>query len=523
VCLLERERAAAATASNERDHTETKRKRNPDGRRLPVEEALMLSVILQASSAILQTPAAPSKSTIFPGAVTSSLISGDVRADGNRLQGVHTRAEHELSTRVLRAVPELSCWDQWYEHPPALSNGHIHTIAAAKLRKTRAVRYFRELVRTADGGTLAIDLLAGMRRRAQGDDQANGEGVPIPLLSGGALPGVSESDDFTTFVNVPPPLDASRPMLLLASGLGGGSQDTYVRSLAVTAAERGWQVAVINMRACGSSPVTSPRLFSAYRGANDDVRTAVRHLRETRLGGGGVVAAVGWSNSGTILNNVFAEQATTHADGGSAHWIDAGCTCATPLNMPANSANLQRPFHSRVYDLNLGKSLRTLWGAAREQYVDVDTGTPVPVPRWDDPSLTFVADAKLAASARSIRELDEALTRRQYGYASVDDYYAAASSDQRLSVITTPTLLLNAYDDPIVPGGSLLGAIRQARDNPHLLMAVTSHGGHLGWCERRDPWAGPAWTERVVLGFLEAALGIEKADECQTLACELFD
>jgi hypothetical protein len=26
----------------------------------------------------------------------------------------------------------------------------------------------------------------------------------------------------------------------------------------------------MNMRACGSSPVTSPRLFSAYRGANDD-------------------------------------------------------------------------------------------------------------------------------------------------------------------------------------------------------------------------------------------------------------
>ena len=46
----------------------------------------------------------------------------------------------------------------------------------------------------------------------------------------------------TEFVAQPPPLDPSRPMLLLASGLGGGSQDTYVRSMAATAAERGWQV-----------------------------------------------------------------------------------------------------------------------------------------------------------------------------------------------------------------------------------------------------------------------------------------
>ena len=72
------------------------------------------------------------------------------------------------------------------------------------------------------------------------------------------------------------------------------------------------------MRGAGGVPITSPRLFSAYRGANDDVRTVVKFLRETRLGAALVVgreaplAAIGWSNSGTILNNVLAEQATTH-------------------------------------------------------------------------------------------------------------------------------------------------------------------------------------------------------------------
>ena len=68
------------------------------------------------------------------------------------------------------------------------------------------------------------------------------------------------------------------------------------------------------------------------------------------------------------------------------------------------------------------------------------------------------------------------MTRRQYGYASVDDYYAAASSDQRLPLIATPLLLLNAYDDPIVPGASLVGAVAHARVNEHIVMALTSHG-----------------------------------------------
>ena len=46
--------------------------------------------------------------------------------------------------------------------------------------------------------------------------------------------------------------------------------------------------------------------------------------------------------------------------------------------MPANSANLQRPFHKAVYDRNLGRSLQALWGAARDQFVDA-SGAPLRV------------------------------------------------------------------------------------------------------------------------------------------------
>ena len=67
------------------------------------------------------------------------------------------------------------------------------------------------------------------------------------------------------------------------------------------------------------------------------------------------------------------------------------------------------------------------------------------------------------------------------------------------------------------------GVIRAARDNPQLLMAITSHGGHLGWCDRGDPWGGPRWTERVCCGFLEAALEIEPSESCETVGCEVFD
>ena len=74
-----------------------------------------------------------------------------------------------------------------------------------------------------------------------------------------------------------------------------------------------------------------------------------------------------------------------------------------------------------------------------------------------------------------------------------------------------------------MPGVSLRRAMESARDNPQLLMVLTSHGGHLGWCERSDPRGSPAWIERVTCGFLEAALDIRPADTCEAVGCTIFD
>ena len=211
-----------------------------------------------------------------------------VRADDGAIEGVHAAPGSALVQRVLARVPELASWDRWYDAPRALrGNGHAHTIWAAKARRTRACRYHRVLLPTADGGTLALDLLAGISRApVAGNDAATSftPTTPLPLAppptppkGGGAV--------------------SPRPFLLLISGLGGGSQDSYVRSMAARAATRGWAVGVLNMRSCGGSAVSSPRFFSAHRGATDDVRVALRHVRAAALvDPAAPIALLGWSN-----------------------------------------------------------------------------------------------------------------------------------------------------------------------------------------------------------------------------------
>lgn len=47
-------------------------------------------------------------------------------------------------------------------------------------------------------------------------------------------------------------------------------------------------------------------------------------------------------------------------------------------------------------------------------------------------------------------------------------------------------------------------AYEEAVSNPNLMLAVTEHGGHLGWCDKQPAGEGPKWIERVCLDFFDA-------------------
>jgi predicted alpha/beta-fold hydrolase len=270
---------------------------------------------------------------------------------------------------------------------------------------------------------------------------------------------------------------------------------TYPPSLPPTHPPTHTQVGVVNMRSCGRAPVTSPRFFSAFRGATDDVRVAVAHIRK-QLPPGAKVAVVGWSNGATILNNCLAEQASSHNQGRDIHGADAGVSLACPLNMPLGvnrlpcehavrcpslallnvprlpfehavealtrkcqplatacpfnlplaSGNLKRWFHSNVYDRSIARSLSTKIAEWKDLFLN-EEGASKPVPAWEGlgPDKTFVADQSvLTGQLRTIREIDEAITRRCFGFDTVDDYYGHASSDQRLHLIDVPCMMINA-------------------------------------------------------------------------------
>jgi len=273
--------------------------------------------------------------------------------------------------------------------------------------------------------------------------------------------------------------------------------------MAAAASTAGWHVAVLNMRGCGGSQITSPRFFSAHRGSTDDVRVAVAHCRVSAhlARDAPCVAAVGWSNGATIINNALAEQSTTHP--GSTHWLDAGATLACPLNMIAANKNLQRPFHRLAYDRSIANGLvrNFVQSGARDVFAKAQRDGST-FEGWDGTQMTV--DIEKLLLCRTIEAIDAELTAPCFGFASVAEYYADASSDQRLSSVRVPLLAVNAFDDPLAPGHSLpFAAFRRSES---VMLALTAHGGHLGWCDEEAPFGEPRWVEETVCDFFAAAL-----------------
>ena len=125
-------------------------------------EAMQIPTRPTTPASKIKEAAVPSSPSFAPGRGGGGGIFFETLRVRDGVEGVHAGSGDALVNRILPRVPELASWEKWYQPPRFLANGHVHTIAASQLRATRAVAYHRQLLRTPDGGTLALDLVAGL-------------------------------------------------------------------------------------------------------------------------------------------------------------------------------------------------------------------------------------------------------------------------------------------------------------------------------------------------------------------------
>jgi len=116
-------------------------------------------------------------------------------------------------------------------------------------------------------------------------------------------------------------------------------------------------------------------------------------------------------------------------------------------------------------------------------------------------------DARRVARARTMWTFDDAVTAPLHGFAGADDYWIRASSLPWLRGIRLPTLVLNARNDPFIPGASLPDA---GDVDAAVTLEQPEHGGHVGFLTAPLP-GRLCWLAQRVTEFLATASGTPMA------------
>ena len=260
--------------------------------------------------------------------------------------------------------------------------------------------------------------------------------------------------------------DADKPFVVLFHGLEGSSGSHYARAMMAAVAARGWSGAVPHFRGCSGEANRAPRFY--HSGDAREIDWIVRRLRQRTRG---KFYATGISLGGNALLRWLGE--SQH----QAEIVDAACSVSAPLDLARGGDALSSGFNM-LYTRMFLRTLKPKCLAKLEQF----------------PGL-FDRDAMV--NARDLYQFDNIVTAPLHGYRNTDDYWDRASAKHVLEDITVPTLVLNAQNDPFLPGIHL-----PRKASRHVLLDYPLAGGHVGFAVGVPP-GRLDWLPQRLIHFLE--------------------
>ncbi|QBQ96745.1 hydrolase [Paraburkholderia pallida] len=351
-------------------------------------------------------------------------------------------AARRAATSVLNSASGYPQAGSTYRAPFWLPGAHIQTIIPALFSHLPLPAYRRERWNTPDGDFIDLDWVDAPRAATAG---ANAK------TATGARP------------------DA--PLFVLFHGLEGSSGSHYARALAAAAHARGWHAVIPHFRSCSGPMNLLPRFYHLADAAEVDWvlrRLAARHT--------GPLVAAGVSLGGNVLLHWLAQQRE------DARIVSAAAAISAPLDVHAGGKMLASGF-GMIYTRSFLKTLKVKALQKLEQY-----------PGLFDPQAVL--------ATRNMYEFDDVVTAPLHGFQSAHDYYTRATVRPKLGEIVVPTLLINARNDPFLPGDVL-----PARHEVSAAVELDQPegGGHVGFMT--GPFPGRSdWLAQRVTRYLSPHL-----------------
>ncbi|MFY0662999.1 MAG: alpha/beta fold hydrolase [Natronospirillum sp.] len=286
------------------------------------------------------------------------------------------------------------------------------------------------------------------------------EPVEIPLPDGDRL----VADYYPTAFPA-----AETPLVVIAHGLEGNSQQAYVQGLARAAQNAGFAALAWNFRGCGRADNLTHKVY--YAGCSEDLDEVIRW---GAIQGHKRMHLSGYSMGANVTLKWLGEQ------GSNAHvrGVHSAAVASAPVDLSGCADALARPANV-IYRRRFVKDLSARLRNKARQYPEH-------------------FDLSLLQTVRSVRDFDDAYTGPLQGFRGAQDYYEACSAQRFMWDIQVPTLVLNALNDPFLSSSCF--PLTRAKEHAFVHFEAPRSGGHVGFRGQPGKW----YLDHRFLAFFQA-------------------
>jgi predicted alpha/beta-fold hydrolase len=256
-------------------------------------------------------------------------------------------------------------------------------------------------------------------------------------------------------------------LVIISHGLEGNTRRAYITGMARALSLNGFDVLAWNFRGCSDDMNHQLRFY--HSGATDDLQLVINHAIAK---GYRDVSLIGFSLGGNLTLKYLGEAPPSDV-------VKRAVTFSVPLDLYNSCLKISQPgnyVYSRRFLKNLKAKVKRKAG------------------QMEGLNLAGIEDI------RTLVDFDNRYTAPLHGFRDALEYYHRCSALFFLKGITTPTLIVNAQNDPFLSDSCYPTDIN--KENPMVTFEAPSHGGHVGFAQFNKN--GLYWSEERALAFLQS-------------------
>lgn len=235
--------------------------------------------------------------------------------------------------------------------------------------------------------------------------------------------------------------------IILCHGLEGTSVRNYNNTSAQYFLAHNFSVFAWNNRSCSGEMNRLLKLY--HHAAIEDLHAVIEYVLSKNYK---EVYLLGFSLGAAQIMNYFGRKTVDSR-------IKAGVAVSAPIQLKDSAERLKKGFN-RVYLKNFTQKIEVKLRIKQNQF-------------------PTALDWKKLNSIKTFDEVDEYFTAPVHGFSGKEDYYRKASPDFSMSEIKTPTLIINALDDPFL--GENCYPKEFAKQNEFVFLEMPKNGGHCAF------------------------------------------